>query len=156
MKTNIRITERYSQNVAAELSKILADENILYTKTKNAYWNVEGNKNYDKPEFFETQILQLNEIIDSIAKHIRSIGYYVLATLKAFLDLTQLTELSREKKDGKGFIKELLDDHESICIRLHEDIYLIANDYHDLRTSDFITILIENHRKMVLFLRSQL
>ena len=42
MKINIGISEENRQKVAAELSKLLADEYVLFTKTKEAHWNIEG------------------------------------------------------------------------------------------------------------------
>ena len=156
MKTNIGLTEKNSQAVADELSKILADEYVLYTKTRNAHWNVEGIDFYEKHKFFESQYEQLDEVIDNVAERIRSIGHFPSASLKLFLELTQLTEMSREKNDSRGFIKELLEDHESIIIKLREDIHRFANEYQDMGTSDFVTGLMENHEKMAWFLRSHL
>lgn len=43
MKTNIGITEKNTDAVAVELAKLLADEFVLYTKTRNAHWNVIGD-----------------------------------------------------------------------------------------------------------------
>jgi starvation-inducible DNA-binding protein len=154
MKTNIGITEENSKAVAIELSKIMADEFILYTKTRNAHWNVEGADFYDKHKFFETQFEQLDDLIDSVAERIRTLGHYAPATLKSFLSLTQLTEMSREKNDSHGFTKELLADHESIIIKLRENINRFANEFHDAGSSDFITGLMANHEKMAWFLRS--
>lgn len=156
MKTEIGITEANRQEVAAELAKVLADETVLYTKTKNAHWNIEGADFYDKHKFFETQFEQLDEIIDSVAERIRSIGHYAPATLKAYLSLTHLTEATREKNDSQGFIRELLEDHEIIIILLREHIIWFTNDFHDSGTSDFITGLMETHEKMAWFLRSHL
>ena len=39
MNANIGITAENTQEVATILSKVLADEYVLYTKTRNAYWN---------------------------------------------------------------------------------------------------------------------
>ena len=58
MKTNIGITDANSQAVANELAKLLADEYVLYTKTRNAHWNIEGADFYDKHKFFEMQFGQ--------------------------------------------------------------------------------------------------
>lgn len=154
MKIEIGINASNRQKVANELAKILADENVLYMKTKNAHWNVQGADFYDKHIFFEKQFGQLDEIIDSVAERIRSIGHYAPATLKSYLSLTCLTEASAEQNDGQGFIKELLADHESIIITLRAHITQIATDLHDLGTSDFITGLMEKHEKMAWFLRS--
>jgi starvation-inducible DNA-binding protein len=156
MKTEVGITDTNRQAVATELAKILADENVLYLKTKNAHWNIEGADFYDKHKFFESQFGQLDEFIDSVAERIRSIGHYAPASLQAYLSLTQLTENTREKNDSQGFIKELLEDHQSIIISLRENINPFANDYLDLGTSDFITGLMESHEKMAWFLRSHL
>lgn len=156
MKTSIGISDTHRQAVANELAKVLADETVLYIKTKNAHWNIEGVDFYEKHKFFETQFGQLDEIIDRLAERIRSIGHYAPATLKSYLSLTHLTEATREKNDSQGYIKELLADHESIIIILREHINLIANDFRDLGTSDFITGLMEKHEKMAWFLRSHL
>lgn len=156
MKTAIGITDSHRQSVANELAKILADETVLYIKTKNAHWNIEGADFYEKHTFFETQFGQLDQIIDSVAERIRSIGHYAPATLKEYLSITHLTEQTREKNDSQGFIKELLEDHQSIIIILREHIKSFADDFHDLGTSDFATGLMESHEKMAWFLRSHL
>jgi starvation-inducible DNA-binding protein len=156
MKTEIGITDTNRLAVATELSKILADETILYIKTKNAHWNVEGADFYDKHKFFETQFGQLDELIDNVAERIRSIGHYAPATLTSYLSLTHLTEQTNQLNNSQGFIKELLQDHQSIVIILREHIKSFTNDFHDLGTSDFVTGLMETHEKMAWFLRSHL
>jgi starvation-inducible DNA-binding protein len=156
MKANIGISDAHRQAVAHELAKLLADETVLYIKTKNAHWNIEGPDFFDKHKFFEIQFGQLDEVIDAVAERIRSIGHYAPATLQSYLSLTHLTEQSREKNDSIGFIKELLSDHESIIMVLREHIKTFANDLNDIGSSDFITGLMETHEKMAWFLRSHL
>ena len=156
MSIEIGITTLHRSAVASELEKILADETILYTKTKNAHWNIESHDFIDKHLFFENQFKQLDAMIDSVAERIRTLGYYAPATLYSYLDLTHLTEKSREKNDSEGFIRFLLADHESLIIILREHIHLFANDYNDAGTSDFICGLMQTHEKMAWFLRSHL
>ena len=156
MIPNIGISDSSRQAVATELAILLADEFVLYIKTRNAHWNVEGADFYDKHKFFETQFDQLDDVIDSIAERMRALGHYAPATLKSFLSLTHLTEASREANDNKGFIKELLSDHESIIFFLRENINRFANEFGDLGTSDFVTGLLEDHEKMAWLLRSHL
>ena len=156
MKTETLITAVNCQAVANELAKVLADETVLYIKTKNARWNVEGPDFYDMHKFFEAQFGQLDEIIDNVAERIRSIGHYAPATLKSYLSLTHLTEQTNQQNTGEGFIKELLQDHESIITHLREQIKTVATELHDIGTSDFITGLMETHEKMAWFLRSHL
>jgi len=156
MKANIGIKQESINKVVEVLIKVLADEFVLYTKTKRAHWNVEGPDFYNKHIFFEQQYDAIDEIVDTVAERIRSLGHYTPATLKDFLALTHLTEELQEKNDAHGFIKELLVDHESIIIYLRENINNIANELQDAGTSDFITGLVENHEKMAWMLRAHL
>lgn len=156
MKTNIGIKQENISKVVEILIKVLADEFVLYTKTKRAHWNVEGPDFYNKHLFFEQQYDAIDEIVDTVAERIRSLGHYTPATLKDFLALTHLTEELKENNDANGFIKELLLDHESIVIYLRENINLIANELQDAGTSDFITGLVETHEKMAWMLRAHL
>src|ERR1700674_5315264 len=114
MNTNIGINQKNLQAVVIELTKLLADEFVLYTKTRNAHWNVEGTDFHSMHVFFEQQYEQLDETMDSVAERIRQLGHYAPATLQSFLSLTRLTEKSGAKNDSQGFIRELLADHESI------------------------------------------
>ena len=156
MNASIGITPANLQAVATELSKLLADEFVLYTKTRNAHWNVEGPDFHTKHIFFEKQYEQLDEAMDSVAERIRQLGHYAPATLQYFLELTQLTEKLGQPNDSLGFIRELLTDHENIIIFLRENINRFANEYGDAGTSDFITGLMEEHEAMAWMLRAHL
>jgi starvation-inducible DNA-binding protein len=156
MEPRIGISKENLAKVAHALNVILADEYLLYTKTRNAHWNVEGPDFHSKHLFFEAQYEQLDEIMDSVAERIRSLGHYAPATLKLFLELTHISETLHEKNDGTGFITELLTDHESLIIHLRENINYFANDLKDLGTSDYVTGLMETHEKMAWMLRSHL
>jgi starvation-inducible DNA-binding protein len=156
MKPGIGITDENRKAVAIELAKLLADEYVLFTKTRNAHWNVEGPDFYEKHKFFEVQFEQLDEVIDSVAERIRSLGHYTSSSLKSFLEVTHLAEDAPEKNDSISHIRALLIDHESIIIHCRENIQQMAKEYNDIGTSDFITGLMEAHEKMAFFLRSHL
>ena len=151
MEAKIGIEQGHLQEVATTLNRILADEFLLYIKSRNAHWNVEGNDFYAKHKFFENQYEELDEIIDDVAERIRALGHFPIASLKKFLKLTHLTE-----NDSADFIKDLLNDHEQVIIELRRNINAIATDLHDLGTSDFITGLMEKHEKMAWMLRAHL
>ncbi|WP_298143497.1 DNA starvation/stationary phase protection protein [Flavobacterium sp.] len=142
--------------VAENLNRILADEYLLYTQTRKAHWNVEGADFYLKHKLFEDQYEIIDDIIDEIAERIRSIGHYVPASLREFLELTHLSELNRKPNDSDGFIQNLLEYHESIILKLREQIKPFAEQYHDLGSSDFITGVLEKHEKMAWMLRASL
>lgn len=156
MKPNIGISEEHLAEISQVLSHILADEFLLYTKTRNAHWNIEGPDFHAMHIMFESQYNELAEIIDNVAERIRTLGHYAPATLKQMLQLTHLTEQTREKNDSKGFIKELLGDHESIVINIRMQINRLAEQLKDAGTSDYLTGLTEFHEKLAWMLRSHL
>ena len=156
MKAQIGIKPGDSVQVADSLNRLLADEHVLYIKTRNAHWNVEGHDFYMQHKFFEEQYTQLEEMIDQVAERIRSIGHFSEATMQDFLKLTHLNEQSREKNDSVGFIRDLLEDHQSIIIHIRENIDRYAQEWHDHGSSDFITGMMEAHEKMAWMLRAHL
>ena len=156
METNIGISQKNRQSVSMELSKLLADEFLLYTKTRNAHWNVEGSDFHAMHLFFESQYEELDEIMDSVAERIRAIGHYAPATLKSYLKLTHLSEYESDANTSSDFIKELLSDHESIIEFIRGKIGPFTDTFKDAGTSDFITSLMETHEKMAWMLRSHL
>jgi starvation-inducible DNA-binding protein len=156
MKPNIGISQEHLTEISQVLSRILADEFVLYTKTRNAHWNLEGPNFHSMHILFESQYNELAEIIDKVAERIRMLGHYAPATLKQILELTHLTEETREKNDSTGFIKELLNDHENIIINIRIQINRLAEQLKDAGTSDYLTDLTEYHEKVAWVLRSHL
>jgi len=156
MEAKIGINAENLAAVAHSLSTILADEYVLYTKTRKAHWNVEGPDFYNKHKFFEEQYTQLEEIVDEVAERIRKLGHYAPASLKQFLELTHLTEDDRGKNDALTYIEILLADHESILIHLRENINNYVSALKDAGTSDYITGLMEKHETMAWMLRAHL
>jgi len=154
MKTKIGITKTNTEAVAAQLSKLLADETLLYIKTRNAHWNVTGENFHANHLFFEHQYKQLEKLTDQVAERIRKIGHFAPATMKIYLELTHLTEYSDRTNDGPGFMKDLLSDHESIIEFLRGNISPFAEEFKDYGSSNFITGLMETHEEMAWMIRS--
>lgn len=155
MKAQIGLEPKKAESIAEVLSSLLADEFVLYAKTRNAHWNVQGPDFHTVHLYFETLYHELETYIDDVAERIRQIGHFAPATLKDYLELTSLTEERVDKNDSISFIKDLLSDHEAIIIFLRENIDKIEEDY-DFGTSDFLTSLMEKHEKTAWMLRSHL
>lgn len=156
MKVNIGITEKNTQAVAEVLNTLLADEHVLYMKTRNAHWNVEGTDFHAQHLFFQSLYEQLGELIDEIAERVRAIGHYAVGTMKEYLSLTHLTEMRHTKKDSQGYIKELLGDFEAIIVFIREHIDAVGEKYKDAGTEDFLVGIMEQHEKTAWLLRAHL
>lgn len=155
MKPNIDITDANRQKIADLLNTLLADEYVLYTKTRNAHWNIEGSNFIGLHKFFEEQYEALDEIIDSVAERIRKLGHYSVASLKDFIELTHLSE-GEELNSEKESVSLLLQDHETVINSIRKHIPVINDEYKDAGTADFITGLMEEHEGMAWMLRAHL
>ena len=155
MKANIGITEPNLKLVSSILNILLADEFILYTKTRNYHWNVEGDNFIELHKFYESQYDEIDEIIDEVAERIRFLGHYSEGRLKDFLKLTHLPEQDYTN-DQKVQLKNLLKDHEAIIINIRKEIKKVNDEYNDAGTADFITGVMEQHEKMAWLIRSYL
>lgn len=156
MKTSIGISEANRKTVAAQLGKLLADEFVLYTKTLNAHWNIEGPDFHAVHLYFEELYEQAAETVDSVAERIRQLGHYAPATLKDFLGLTHLTEQLKGGNNSIDLIKNLLGDHETIIENIRLNIKEFEEAHKDTGTSDFVTSLMEKHEKTAWMLRAHI
>ncbi|WP_220494873.1 hypothetical protein [Lacibacter sediminis] len=58
MKPNLSIRETQLQLVSIELDKLLADEFILHTKTRNYYWDIQATNFYEMRQFMTNKLMR--------------------------------------------------------------------------------------------------
>jgi starvation-inducible DNA-binding protein len=155
MKVNIGIPEKNRAAVAAALNELLADEHILYNKTRNYHWNVEGPSFMEFHKLYEEQYTRLAQIIDDIAERIRTIGHFAEGRLKEIVKLASLDEPAAPT-DQTAQINNLEGDHEIIIMKLRKMIKNFDEKQKDIGSSDFVTGLLKEHEKMAWMLRSYL
>src|SRR3989304_2783242 len=102
MKSNIGLSDKQREGVVQILAALLADEYVLYTKTRNCHWNVVGPQFNDLHKFFESQYNDLNEVVDEVAERGRALGGGAIGTLPPFLTLARLKEGPRDQPAGRG------------------------------------------------------
>jgi starvation-inducible DNA-binding protein len=154
MHPKIGLSDEQRQGVVGILNTLLADEYLLYTKTRNYHWNVVGPQFNDLHKFFEAQYNALNEIVDDVAERSRALGGSALGTMTEFLKFTRLKEESGYYPEARNMIANLLADHEALICHLRVDLETCAEAYHDAGTNDFLTGLMEQHEKMAWMLRA--
>lgn len=155
MKTNIGISKDHKQEAADKLNTLLADEFVLYTKTRNYHWNVESMNFTEMHEFYEEQYTELAGVIDALAERVRKIGHFSLGRLEDYLKITNLVE-QQTTSDPKKQLAHLLDDHESIIRLLRENIPHFEETYKDTGSADYLTGLLQQHEEMAWMIRSHL
>ncbi|MDB5276558.1 MAG: Ferritin Dps family protein [Ferruginibacter sp.] len=155
MKPNLGIPENHLQVISLELNKLLSDEFILYTKSRNYHWNIEGSNFSEMHQFYERQVNEINVMIDDIAERIRTIGFYAEARLEDYLKLTSLIEQPFTNSQNDQ-LKNLLGSHETIINNLRRLATLFADKHKDVGSSDFAVQLLEKHEKMAWMIRAHL
>ena len=92
MKPEIGISDKHLHKNVHLLAILLADEMVLYIKTRKFHWNVSGESFMELHKLFEKQYSGLEITIDAIAERINQLGSKTIGTMKEFMDLTRLKE----------------------------------------------------------------
>ena len=153
---SIGIEENAREAVVGMLTKLLADEFVLYTKSRKYHWNVISPHFNDYHKFFEEQYTEIEVFIDDIAERIRQLGGKAIGTLAEMKSETRLEEFPGINPPDKEMVKNLIADHESVIKSLRVDLQSCDEKYNDMGTSDFLTGLMEKHEKMAWMLRATL
>jgi starvation-inducible DNA-binding protein len=151
---NIGLSEASRGAVVKILSAILADEYLLYTKSRNYHWNVTGPQFNDLHKFFEAQYEELDDIIDEVAERARALGGPAVGTLAEFVKLGRLGEEPGRYPEAPRMLANLLADHEAVIRGLRKDLQTVGEKHGDAGTNDFLTGLMERHEKMAWMLRA--
>ena len=155
MKANIGIGEKPRDTLGGMLNVLLADEFVLYVKTRRFHWNVVGSDFGELHKFFESQYEALDDIIDGVAERGRALDAISAGSLREFLEATRLKEQAGKNPDASGMLSALLADHEAVIRSLRKDLET-ADKLGDAGTNDFLTGLMEQHEKFAWMLRSYL
>ena len=140
--------------LSRDVGQLLADSFVLYVKLQGCHWNVVDERFHALHALFQEQYAELAEAIDEIAERIRILGEVAPATLREFLDLTQLSE-GVSSSSGQEMLEELLKDHE-LLINSIKDWVTRAQELGDEGTADLLVGRLRAHEKAAWILKSHL
>ncbi len=154
MDINIGINDTDRKEIAAGLSRLLADSYTLYLKTHNYHWNVEGPQFNTLHTMFETQYTELALAVDEVAERIRALGEPAPGSYKAFAALSSIDE-----QDGQlsadDMIRDLVSGQEAV-VRTARSVFPTVEAANDEPTADLLTQRMQIHEKNAWMLRSML
>lgn len=153
-KQNLGIDSKSQKKITEGLSHLLADSYMLYIKTHNFHWNVEGPMFNTLHLMFMGQYTEIWNALDLIAERIRALGAYAPGTYAQFSAMTKIIESSKVPKATK-MVEELLAGHE-IVAQTARSIFAAAEEAHDEATCDLLTQRLQIHEKTAWMLRSLL
>jgi starvation-inducible DNA-binding protein len=156
MKPDIGIAEKNIKQVNELLSVVLANETVLYIKTRKFHWNVSGESFMEIHRLFEEHYKQIEKTIDEVAERIGKLGGKAIGTLAEFAKHTTIKEHPGKNPGKKEMIRELLKDHEAVIRELRKDVDNCGEKLKDAGTADFLTGVMEGHETIAWVLRRYL
>ena len=152
MDTGISAKDRAS--IAAGLSRLLADTYILYLKTHNFHWNVEGPMFQTLHQMFMDQYTEAWNAIDPIAERIRALGHYAPGSYKQYVKLASVKEADGVPR-AEQMVRQLIEGQETVA-RTARSVLPVADKANDQPTLDLLTQRLDIHEKNAWMLRSLL
>lgn len=154
MAISIGIAKKDREQVASELSKLLADTYSLYLKTHSFHWNVTGEQFNSLHAMFEVQYQALWLAADEVAERIRTLDVFAPGSYSQFGKLTSITEESGVP-EWKTMVAQLVEGHETAAATARATIKA-ADAAGDEGTADMVTSRLMDHEKTAWMLRSLL
>ncbi len=151
---NIGIKEDARTEIAAGVSRVLADSYSLYLKTHNFHWNVTGPMFNSLHNMFEEQYTELATAVDEIAERIRALGERAPGSYSEYQKLTSIPE-EAGTPEAMEMVRQLVRDHETVA-RTAREVFALADEAADEPTADLLTQRMQLHEKTAWMLRSML
>ena len=140
------------RDIAAGLSRLLADTYTLYLKTHNFHWNVTGPQFNSLHLMFETQYTELAVAVDDIAERIRALGAWAPGSYSDFARLSTVKE-AVGTPTAEEMVADLAADQATV-VRTARAVFPYADDASDEPTADLLTQRMQMHEKTAWMLRA--
>ena len=151
---DIGIDEAARKEIAAGLSRVLADSYTLYLKTHNYHWNVVGPMFSTLHLMFEEHYNELALAVDEIAERIRTLGERAPGSYREFAELSSITE-DTDEPEALEMVRRLVAGHEAVA-KTARSVFPAAEAASDEPTADLLTQRMQVHEKTAWMLRSLL
>lgn len=152
---NIGISTEHRQQIAAGLSKLLADTFTLYLTTHNFHWNVTGPMFNSLHAMFMEQYTELWNAVDPIAERIRSLGFPAPGSFQQFGSLSSIGDAPGTPPKALDMVRTLVEGHEGVA-RTARSLFPLVDEASDEPTADLLTQRVTVHEQTAWMLRSLL
>lgn len=140
--------------LAAGLTKVLADTYAVYLKTHGYHWNVRGPGFAALHALFMDQYAEMWAALDELAERIRALGEFAPQGYAAFANLTAIRD-GDPTREADAMVEELMRDHETL-IATARAVLKDAEGDGDPVTVDLLTQRLTIHEKHAWMLRATL
>lgn len=136
-KLPIALDEKVCAASAENLNQILADTMTLRDLYKKHHWQVAGHTFYQLHLLFDKHYEEQNELVDTIAERIQSLGAISLAMAADIAEETNIPRPPRGREEVPVQISRLLEAHE-LVLKEARTMAKAADDGGDDGTNDLL------------------
>jgi starvation-inducible DNA-binding protein len=143
----IGLNKKKSDELAENLTVLLANYSIFYQNTRGYHWNIKGEKFFELHLKFEELYNDLLLKIDEIAERILTLGHTPPHNYTQYAKLATIKE-SKEVSDGKTAVKDILETFQKI-LPLQRSLLSLSADAGDEGTNALMSDYIRAQEKLV-------
>ena len=143
------------KNLVIEVNKEIANLGVAYIKFHNLHWNVIGGQFKPVHEYLEVLYDSISDSLDEVAELLKIQGEYPVASLKEFLELSEIQELESKDVHFKDALVIALDDL-LVLANQARVIRQLASEDDLIGLVDSMEGIISNIEKEAWFIRSML
>ncbi|MEH7400156.1 Dps family protein [Gottfriedia acidiceleris] len=147
-------TSSISKTTVDVLNKQIADWNILFVKLHNYHWYVKGPNFFTLHTKFEEFYNEASLHIDELAERVLIIGGKPLATMREYLDTSNLNEANKNITSDE-MVQDITKDYNYLIEELKDGME-IAESENDSVTHDLLLAIREQLAKHVWMLTAYL
>lgn len=132
---------------------LLANATVMYYKTHQFHWNVEGIEFTQYHEFFGDLYIDVYNSVDPIAELLRKLDEYAPVSLDELFKYKTLQEETTRVVLLSDILDSLIKANAEVLVSLNK-VFSIANENKQQGISNFIADRIDTHQKHAWFLKA--
>jgi starvation-inducible DNA-binding protein len=152
----IALSENTARQSVENLNQVLADTVTLRDLYKKHHWQVAGPTFYQLHLLYDKHYEEQNELVDTLAERIQSLGGLTLAMAPDIAETTIIPRAPKGREEVPAQISRLLHAHEIILKEARTMARLAAESGDDGTNDLLISDLIRSNEKQVWFLSEHL
>ncbi|QTL06198.1 DNA starvation/stationary phase protection protein [Aquabacter sp. L1I39] len=151
LRTPTDLGAEATQDIAAALTRLLADMFVLYVKTKNFHWHVSGPHFRDYHLMLDEQGAQIFATTDDLAERVRKVGGTTLRSIGHISRLQRIPDNEADYVTAPDMLAELAQDNIALTTYLRE-AHAVCEDHNDIASTSLIENWIDEAERRTWFL----
>jgi starvation-inducible DNA-binding protein len=156
VKLPIALSKKVCARSADNLNQLLADTITLRDLYKKHHWQVAGHTFYQLHLLFDKHFREQNELVDTIAERIQSLGAMSIAMAADVAETTMIPRPPRGREEVPVQISRLLHAHEMILLEARSMAKQASKDGDDGTNDLLVSDVIRTNELQVWFLSEHL